>query len=588
MNISNTALLSGVAIILATFYSVKWFLRKKRVRALFKLAKEKIEKRDKKIAQTLPDPKEVPADIKNKILESNVVELIARLNKREITSRQIVLTYSERAGTIGKDLGLIAETLFDEAIEAADKCDKVRASTKDFSKLPPLFGIPISIKEEFRIKGLDCTFGLISQINKPMNEDSPIIRIIREAGGIPFVTTNIPQMLATIESVNHVYGRAKNPWNVARGTGGSSGGEGGMIAARCSVLGLGSDSGGSIRSPALSCGVYGFKGTSERTVKHCGSPVDQSTPLQPIIKYCYGPLGRSVNDLILFTQVLYHPDIRKYSPALPYVPLDINAINSYSKKKLKIAYFESEAFFPTCKANRRAVNEAVEALKKRGHTMIKLDSFPHFERLFLLTTALLTAEGSTANPHMEGEPLIDELALEETFSKIPSWLQKKIAAILNLIGEKRAAKIMKGTGKRTVVQFNEIVDEVIKTQSNIFKWWRELELDALLSPGMGQPAFKHGNANDLVINVAYLTVYNILNMPAGAVPITLVQEGEDDYSTCTPSRDMFDKSAIADLKGAVGMPVGIQVSTLPWEDELCLAVMREVESGIGFHKFPSI
>lgn len=79
------------------------------------------------------------------------------------------------------------------------------------------------------------------------------------AGGIIFVRTNIPQLGMAFESTNNIFGRAQNPWDKTRSPGGSSGGEGGMLASRCSVVGIGSDIGGSVRIPSAFCGVYGLK-----------------------------------------------------------------------------------------------------------------------------------------------------------------------------------------------------------------------------------------------------------------------------------------------------------------------------------------
>lgn len=88
--------------------------------------------------------------------------------------------------------------------------------------------------------------------------------MLKEVGAIPFITTNIPMCLMINETVNTIYGRSKNPWDNTRTVGGSSGGEGGMVASKCCAMGVGNDIGGSIRIPALSCGVNGIKVTSKR------------------------------------------------------------------------------------------------------------------------------------------------------------------------------------------------------------------------------------------------------------------------------------------------------------------------------------
>lgn len=124
--------------------------------------------------------------------------------------------------------------------------------------------MPISIKDTFDMKGLPSSIGTVARYDWVQAEDGAVIQAIKKAGMIPFVKSNVPQLAMTFESENHVWGRALNPWNKDRSVGGSSGGEGALIAGRCSPLGLGSDLGGSIRIPAEFCGVFAFKPSSYR------------------------------------------------------------------------------------------------------------------------------------------------------------------------------------------------------------------------------------------------------------------------------------------------------------------------------------
>ena len=99
------------------------------------------------------------------------------------------------------------------------------------------------------MEGFSSTIGMLCRANKE-SSDSPLIKCLKNSGMIPFVRTNIPQIAFTYESTNSLWGRSVNPWNINRASGGSSGGEGALIAARGSPLGIGSDIGGSIRIPA--------------------------------------------------------------------------------------------------------------------------------------------------------------------------------------------------------------------------------------------------------------------------------------------------------------------------------------------------
>jgi Asp-tRNA(Asn)/Glu-tRNA(Gln) amidotransferase A subunit family amidase len=93
------------------------------------------------------------------------------------------------------------------------------------------------------------------------DEDAPIVEIMKREGAIPMVRGNVPQLVYIMHSDNNIYGCSKNPFDDSRTCGGSSGGDAGLVGARCIPLAIGSDIGGSIRGPALMCGIYGFKST---------------------------------------------------------------------------------------------------------------------------------------------------------------------------------------------------------------------------------------------------------------------------------------------------------------------------------------
>jgi fatty acid amide hydrolase len=113
-----------------------------------------------------------------------------------------------------------------------------------------MYGIPISLKDTIYLKGMSSTAGTTIRHRIIESEDGLYASVLRKGGLIPFVKSNLAQLVMTYESTNHLFGRARNPGNQKRTTGGSSGGEGGLIASRCSVVGIGSDVGGSIRIPS--------------------------------------------------------------------------------------------------------------------------------------------------------------------------------------------------------------------------------------------------------------------------------------------------------------------------------------------------
>jgi Asp-tRNA(Asn)/Glu-tRNA(Gln) amidotransferase A subunit family amidase len=131
--------------------------------------------------------------------------------------------------------------------------------------------------------------------------------MIIAAGGVPFVKSTVPQLLLINETNSFIWGRGKNPWNVKRSCGGSSGGEGGLVSAGCSPLGLGSDGGGSVRLPSLYCGLYGFKPTGNRFTMIGHKKPSEYTPRH--IGSALGPLGKNTEDCQRMLEILMNEEM---------------------------------------------------------------------------------------------------------------------------------------------------------------------------------------------------------------------------------------------------------------------------------------
>lgn len=124
-------------------------------------------------------------------------------------------------------------------------------------------GVPFTAKDSIRIRGLRNCLGIPALENaEPNEDDAAVVDLMRSAGAIPLALTNVPEACLWWQTCNHVYGTTNSPFDSRRGVGGSSGGEGCLIAAAGSVIGIGSDIGGSIRIPAFMNGVFGLKPSS--------------------------------------------------------------------------------------------------------------------------------------------------------------------------------------------------------------------------------------------------------------------------------------------------------------------------------------
>src|SRR5580700_3588023 len=184
--------------------------------------------------------------------------LIAR---REISSVEAVSAHIARIEAVDGMLNAVVVRRFDEALAEAKAADELQARGEP---LGLLHGVPVTIKECFDVTGTASTFGLTTRANDRATADDPYVARWRAAGAVVLAKTNLSQLMIFIESDNPLYGRTNNPWDIGRSCGGSSGGEGAIIAAGGSPLGLGSDIGGSLRNPAAFNGIVSMKPTTGR------------------------------------------------------------------------------------------------------------------------------------------------------------------------------------------------------------------------------------------------------------------------------------------------------------------------------------
>lgn len=177
--------------------------------------------------------------------------------------------------------------------------DEYLATNKE--PIGPLHGLPISVKEHIGIKGLGHNGGFVGWWDRVAGEDAHILQLLQNAGCVLYVRTTQPQSLMHLETSSNLYGETVNPYNRALTSGGSSGGEGALIALRGSALGIGTDIGGSIRSPAANCGIWGFRPSSYRLpLAGLTAPMAGQEQIVPVI----GPLSTSFDGCHIFMKTL--------------------------------------------------------------------------------------------------------------------------------------------------------------------------------------------------------------------------------------------------------------------------------------------
>ena len=235
---------------------------------------------------------------------ATATELLAALRGGRVTSSELTDLYIRRIERHDARLNAVVVRDFERARHQARAADRAAARGEPGA----LLGLPMTIKESFNVTGLPTTCGVPEWRAFVSQHDAPAVARTREAGAVLLGKTNVPPMLADWQSANPIHGRANNPWDLGRTPGGSSGGSAAAIAAGLCALEVGSDIGGSIRVPAVFCGVYGHR-PSETLLPKSGQ-----FPLPPLpnavgVMAVQGPIARSAEDLELALSVLAGPDV---------------------------------------------------------------------------------------------------------------------------------------------------------------------------------------------------------------------------------------------------------------------------------------
>src|SRR5262247_2685501 len=235
---------------------------------------------------------------------TTAIEMLDALRARRVSAVELLDLHRRRIERHNAELNAIVEPDFERARRDAEAADARWARGED----APLLGLPMTLKESVNVRGLRTTAGMSQWKDFRSEHDAPVTTRVKGAGALVMAKTNVPQMLADWQSVNPVYGRTNNPWDLGRTPGGSTGGGAAALAAGLTPLEFGSDIGGSIRVPAAFCGVYGHR-PSETAMPRSGQLPMPPMPNAAVAMGVQGPLARSAADLELALDVAAGPEV---------------------------------------------------------------------------------------------------------------------------------------------------------------------------------------------------------------------------------------------------------------------------------------
>jgi fatty acid amide hydrolase len=488
----------------------------------------------------------------------------------EVSSVEATRVLLDAIDAVQPTLAAYTHVYHRRAMEQARAADARRAAGQPRS---PWDGVPISLKESIATEGDEMTLGLPSKKGQLATTDAVLASIVKDAGCVILGKTNLSQAMLFHESRNPLFGQAANPWDLDRTPGGSSGGEAAAIAAYASPGGFGTDIGGSIRVPSHFCGTVGLKPTVDR-ISNLG--LGSGIPGQEVIRGQIGPMARSVDDLIALLELVSPEKCAERDPRVPGLP--IGDPRALLPEKLRIGWFVTDHVVEPSAACQRAVHEAKEALEGAGCELVAIEPAITEELVFTYMSALSADGGKTLTAALAGGEIDSSLTLLLKMVSLPKPARKAAALALGVAGERIAGRTVEAVGEKTVRELWKITKRCREIQAEVFAHWQHRELDAVICPPFATPALTHRASKDFSIAGALAFRYNLLDFPAGSVPVTRVHADEVERSR---QRERHERRASSIDRDSVGLPVGVQVAALPRREDKVLRVMGLIEAALA-------
>jgi Asp-tRNA(Asn)/Glu-tRNA(Gln) amidotransferase A subunit family amidase len=473
------------------------------------------------------------------LTQRSALDLARSIRERELTSREVVETHIERLRAVQPRINALAADRFDAALADADAADARIAEAPDPSGLPPLLGVPCTIKESIKLKGMPNCAGLLSRREHRAEETAPTAARLLEAGAIPMGVTNTSELTMWIESNNFVYGRTNNAYDPGRVAGGSSGGEGAAVGSGGSPIGLGSDIGGSIRLPAFFNGVFGHK-SSQWLVPNSGNFPTAEGEITRMLSL--GPLTRRAEDLMPMLRIVAGPDgVDPFTREIEWGdPADV------SFEGMPVVISEETSYFPPKRDLLEAREQAAGALAAAGADVRRVSLRSMRRALDYYLTAMQAGSEKRFREMLLEEA--GETALLPARQAMWGAVRRRgphtMPTALLMATEALAARTPQSQTKKALAAGSALAREVEDVIGD----------GILLHQPHPRVAPKHGRTVGRPWVLVPTAVFNLLGLPATQVPLGL-------------NRD--------------GIPLGVQVVAGMDRDHVGIAVALELERVFG-------
>ncbi|KAJ5902467.1 hypothetical protein N7495_002995 [Penicillium taxi] len=480
----------------------------------------------------------------------SVAVLLQGIQRGDIAAEQVVRAYIKRAAVAHQLTNCLTEVLFEDALQQARQLDEDFNVTWKIKG--PLHGIPITLKDQFNVEGVDTTLGYVGRSFVPARENAVLVQMLKYMGAIIIAKTNLCQSIMWSETENPLWGLTTNPRNPDFTPGGSTGGEAALLALHGSILGFGTDIGGSVRMPQSVVGLYGLKPSSAR-FPYEGVPV--STEGQEHIPSSVGPMARDLDSICYITHLVANCRPWDFDPRCAPLPWNEGSFLEIQNRPIVIGLIVDDGVVKVHPPIARALKELSAALIAQGHEVISWDTSDHATCISIMDL-YYTADGGEdicRDVKVAGEPFIPH-----------------VEALVN-----RGKPI-------SVYEYWQLNKRKFATQKKYLDKWNTARspsgkpVDILLSPAIPHTSVPHRKFRW----VGYTKIWNFLDYPALTMPIDRVRADLDQL----PGDPYVPRNALDEWNWNLyepnqvdGYPVNLQIIGKKLQEEKVLGAATVIE-----------
>ncbi|KAF5872640.1 putative acetamidase protein [Botrytis fragariae] len=492
------------------------------------------------------------------ITNSAATDLVAKMAKGELTSVEVTTAFCKRAALAHQLINCALEFFPEMALARAKELDEHYKKTG--KTIGPLHGLPISLKDQFRIKGLETSMGYISWLGKYEDDDSILVKLLLKAGAVFYMKTSVPQSLMCCETTNNIIGRTVNPYNKNWSCGGSSGGEGANIAFRGGIIGVGTDIGGSIRVPAAFNFLYGLRPSHGRLPY--GKMANSMEGQETLHSVC-GPITHSVADMRLFVESVLAEKPWKFDAKvvpMPWRQSEADVIKSrISDGGLTIGYYDFDGKVLPHPPILRGIKKVVDTLKENGHQVFEWKPYKHDHAQDLLNKIYSSDAGQDIRTDLSasGEPPIPNIADFANTTDPPLSLN-----------ELWDINLQRWAYQCEYLEQFRIMEEKLGR-----------EIDAIVTPVAATAAVRH----DRFVYYGYTSVINLLDFTSVVVPVLFADKRVDGRREGYEGLNEVDGVVQGeyDPEAYHGAPVAVQIIGRKLTEERIMEIAEEIGRLLG-------